>query len=176
VQTLLAIAAALVIGIMLAAQLGPAMLDPMFFIPFTCLAAFFAGQSHTELLWRSVLRSLGLMAGILTVALTLINLDPPHNLLPDAQTWIGAIALSLSSTFLAASAYRWVAGRFRVSTAKWSLRAAMLALYCVYRWMPGEWLVWINEQTGTHGVAMPCLAIAAVLAAIAWAIQRRATV
>lgn len=175
-QTLLAVAAALVIGIMLAAQLGPAMLDPMFFIPFTCLAAFFAGQSHVELLWRAVLRPLGLMAGILTVALTLINLDPPHNRLPDGQTWIAAIALSLSSTFLAASGYRWIAARFRVSTAKWALRAAMLALYCVYRWMPGEWIVWLNEQTTNYGVAMPCLAIAVVLASIAWGIRRRATV
>ena len=175
-QTLLAIAAALVIGIMLAAQLGPAMLNPMFFIPFTCLSAFFAGQSHTEPLWRGVLRAAAVMAGILTVALTLMNLDPPHNRLPDGQTWIGAIALSLSSTLLAASAYRWIAGRFSPNAAKWALRGAMVALYCVYRWMPGEWFAWLNEQADTHGVALPSLAIAALLGAIAWGIRRRATV
>ena len=146
------IAAAIGIGVMIAAQLGPAMVDPLFFIPFACLSAFLAGQSvATEPLMTppriglAVLRSCGFMAATLAVGLALVNLDPPRRL-PDWQTAIAAGVLSISVAFLAACCASWISQRFSPNAARWTIRAAMLALYCFYRWMPGEWLAWVNEQ------------------------------
>ena len=77
---LFSIAGAIGIGVMIAAQLGPAMVDPLFFIPFACLSAFLAGQSVateplTPRIGLAVLRSCGFMAATLAVGLALVNLD-----------------------------------------------------------------------------------------------------
>lgn len=162
---LIAIAAALVFGVLIAAQLGPAMLDPMFFIPFACLSAFFVGQSDT--VWKAMLRALGMMAGVLTIALVLINLDPPRDRWPDASTAISAAALAVSSTFLSATALRWMTARSSVNTARWTLRAAMLALYCLYRWMPGEWLALFSGRDPL----VPCLVVSLVLGVTGYGLQ-----
>jgi hypothetical protein len=165
-------AAAVGIGVWMVASLGPALLDPLFLIPFACLAAFFVRPDEGPL-WKALLGPLALMGGILAVALVLLNLDPPRNTLPGFQTVLGAGALSVSFAYLAAALFRWIAGMSSTNVARWSLRGGMLALYCVYRWMPPEWLVRIGEGADRWGVAIPSLFLALLFVGAAVLISRR---
>ncbi len=173
----LSAAVAIALGVMIAAQLGPAMVDPMFFIPFACLSAFLAGQSAASTppatTGRAVLGSTAFMALTLAISLAIVNLDPPRNRFPDWRTAIAAAVLSIATAFFTAAAVPWLVRFTSASAAKWILRGVMAAVYCLYRWMPGEWLAWINEQASQNGVLAPAVVFAAIAIAAGFALQDR---
>lgn len=173
---LFSIVGAIAIGVLIATQLGSAMLDPLFFIPFACLSAFLAGQSVAESkscqIGLAVLRSTSFMAAVLGVSLALLNLDPPRRL-PDWQTTLAALVLSVSSAFLTAVCSWRILQRFSARVVKWLLRTGMLALYCLYRWMPGEWLAWVSDTASNIGVVLPSIVFACMFSLLGFAFLPR---
>ena len=160
---------------MVAAQLGAAMVHATFLIPFSCLAAFLAGQSAASpphRIARAILEAAGFLAVTLAVSLALINLDPPRTRFPDLATGLTAIAICLSSAYFAAALASRLARRFSPQTAKWTLRGAMAALYGLYRWMPGPLLASLNDVLSEQIAIVAALAIPLALAGF-WLLRRK---
>jgi hypothetical protein len=121
------------ISLFLATQLGPALMDPSFLVPMSCLSILLVGplvvQTRKPLV--AIPAAVGLVAASIGISLALTGAG-----IPSGLTIAKAGGYSLVSTSITGGAAWWMLQRLSPVKVIWILRAAMLGLYLLYRFRP----------------------------------------
>ena len=176
-SSLLQVLGILLVGLFVGFRLGPSMLDPFFFIPFTCFSAILAGPILTEVSRRNkgsiavqvrlaVTRACVCMSLILIVSLLSLNLMPWGGewLLPEWTTVIDATLLSVTGTTAVAAVMALLLSRLTPGAAKWIFRALVICGLLIYRGGPGVWSNYGVEMVLKYGLSTVAVILAAGLA------------
>src|SRR3954447_15684040 len=129
----------LTVGMLVRYRQGPSMLDPFFFIPFSCLSVILVGPMLTELRRRgkdtvavqirqAVTGACASMALVLLFCVLSINLAPWRGewSLPEWTTVVDAAVLSLAATTTMAAVMALLLWRLPAAGAKWFFRVFLL--------------------------------------------------
>lgn len=171
-------AAILTIALFLTAERGPTLLDPFFFIPFSCLAVFLAGPiAVRRRVVVAVLEACGNMAAILFVSVWLVRLTASDGMTvtPSGSMLLDAAAVAISATTAAALFATWLLARFQTHYVTWGFRVFAVACLAAYRWFPQSWSNGIMEEVLSHGLTATSLSLTAgfIIAAVLASCLRR---
>lgn len=120
-------------SLLLATQLGPALVDASFLVPMSCLSILLVGplvvQTRKPLV--AIPAAVGLVAVSIGISLTLTGAG-----MPLGTTIAKAGGYSLVLTSITGGAAWWMLRSLSPVKVIWILRAAMLGLYLLYRFRP----------------------------------------
>lgn len=120
-------------SLLLATQLGPALVDASFLVPMSCLSILLVGplvvQTRNPLV--AVPAAVGLVAVSIGISLAITGTGVPSSL-----TIVKAAAYSVITTSIIGGAAWWMLRSLSPVQVIWILRAAMLGLYLLYRFRP----------------------------------------
>src|SRR5581483_2860137 len=169
------------VAVFLADRRGFSLFDPLFLIPFACLAALLvapilvtmhrAGDNRRAFvrIGIAVGRACGAVAVIVLLCVGLLDLAAPHGLwlIPDWQVVLDAALLSIVTSALAAALICTLLKRVPPAVIVWGSRAVMLAAVAGWHWMPLAWHDAILGAIDAHGLTPISLALAGSVGVIA---------
>ncbi|HZU24467.1 MAG TPA: hypothetical protein VFA04_03040 [Bryobacteraceae bacterium] len=128
------IGGALFVADLIADRRGFTLLDPRFFIPFSCLSALLVVR--TASMRRTVLEACAAPFVILTLALALLNAAAPPGIwaFPGPLLLLESIATGVAAALGAALLTRSLLHRVPARIVRWGFRAAALASLLIWRY------------------------------------------
>jgi hypothetical protein len=160
---------------------GRTMCDPFFLLPLASFSGLLVGpmlidsfrknrsQPTAALLTGSVTRAVGVVMLILMLSLALVNLFSWNGqvLLPNVETAIWAVALSITAAVAAAAGLVLALSRLPLNTVRWGFRAAGVLVFLAYWELPMGWPVSWYALVADWGLSPVAFGWVLLLASIA---------
>jgi hypothetical protein len=159
--------AVLAIAVLLTAERGLSLLDPIFFIPFAAFSSVLVGPAAVRGhmagrgIASAVAQACGAIAAILAVSIWLLKLTAPPGMsvAPSGSMVLDAAAIALSAAAASALVARRLLARFSAGTVVWAFRLAGIGALAVYRCSPQSWSNWMVEVILTRGLNAICFSL-----------------
>lgn len=133
------IGGALFIADLIADRRDFTILDPDFFIPFSCLSALLVAPivvARPVPIARAITEACTAPAAILAMALALLNAAAPPGIwaFPSLLLIVESLAAGIALTTCAAFLTRWMLSRVSSRVIVWGFRGAALSALLIWRW------------------------------------------